>query len=382
MESKYIKYKNKLLGLKAAQLKIQTYLQLGGSSQVEIQSERIKALIATLKNKSSEITTKLNTSSAIHIQNKESIDELLQKQTEIENKLKEHVATLQQKNVIYEEYNLKLIQNLKELNVKLDEYKLEKQTLENAKNEINTLITELIQNSSSSSKDIEELKLKHEKEITDLEKEINDILFNLGETSSSVQNTSTALLKQKVATAVGGKFHKNYLRMGGAEEEKQSEVPVVLTTQQKLQNQLAIMTQYIEQLEGKIDNIKSPYADDENDIVRRFNENSTEINKTLNRIETDLIKLREEHDKLEDKHSEKLRSIISEGNRELTKIKFNILGREVQAAIKIQSIFRSHKARKEVEQFKARNVSQEGDDSSLASAIDTPRVDSQQQDET
>jgi predicted nucleic acid-binding Zn-ribbon protein len=346
MESKYIKYKTKLLGLKASQVKIQTYLQLGGSNPTEIQSERIKALIATLKNKSSEITTKLNISSSIHTQNKESIDELLKKQEEIENKLKEHVSALKEKNSIYEEYNLKLIQNLKELNIKLDEYKLEKQTLENAKNEINSLIADLIQNSSASSKDIEELKEKHEKEINDLEKEINEILSNLGETSESVQNTSTELLKPKVATAVGGKFDKNYL--GGSDTSlQQQETTGILTTQQKLQNQLAIITQYIEQLEEKIDNIKSPYANDDNDMVKKFNQNTKEINTKLNTIESDLIKIKDEQDKLEDKHYHKLRGIISDGNRELTKIKFNILSPEIRAAIKIQSVFRGRKARKE-----------------------------------
>jgi hypothetical protein len=316
MESKYLKYKTKLLGLKAAKLRIQTYLQIGGSSGVEAQSDRIKNLIATLKSKSAEITTKLDTSTEIHKNNKEAIEKLLDTQLDIEKKLQEKINTLENKNTIYHDYNSTLINNLKELNGKLDEYKLEKTTLENAKNKINVLVTELIQNSSASSRDIEELKEKHEREITGLENEIREILDKLGQTSDSVHNTSAELLQKKPVSTGGRK------KWGGAEEEKTGEP---LNTQQKLEQQLQIMTQYIDQLEGKIDSIKSPYANDDNTTVMKFKDESMYIDDKLKQIDGDLNRIKEEHDELGEIYANRLKDIIEEGVQKLNVIQSTFL---------------------------------------------------------
>ena len=186
MESKYLKYQLRLLGLKLAKLKL-NIVQSGGSvaQTLESSSNKIDDILHKLRLEHAAISIRMRNTNDIHAENKARIDAQIKNYEEIILNYKSEINKKDELIAINEQYRKDAQEKFQKLLTQLNEFKREKDNMKQLLVEIETAISQIEQGGDQEREKLEKQAKEHQDKIDALEEQVTRLLEEISELSKA-----------------------------------------------------------------------------------------------------------------------------------------------------------------------------------------------------
>jgi chromosome segregation ATPase len=200
MESKYLKYQLRLLGLKLAKLKL-NIVQSGGSvaQTLDSSSNKIDDILHKLRLEHAAISIRMRNTNDIHAENKARIDAQIQNYEEIITKYEDEITQKDELIAINEQYRKEAQEKFEKLLTQLNEFKREKDYIKELLTEIGKAIEQIEQGGDQERVELEKQAEEHQTKINALEDQVTQLLEEISQLS--IANSAVAQSLQPNATA-------------------------------------------------------------------------------------------------------------------------------------------------------------------------------------